>query len=203
MLIMLLMVVGCSGGPAAVEMPNFDPDGAAEQALVLYDTDKDGFVAGEELENAPSLRAAIKTLDADKDGRVSEEEIANRIRSWEKRGFGLMTIVCEATLNNRPLGETTITFEPEEFLGGVIQEARGVTSGLGSAYLAIPKEKRPTPDTPPGMQAGFYKVRISKIVDGKETIPSQYNTETILGQQISLDDPAILNKQLRFNLKSK
>jgi hypothetical protein len=68
--------------------------------------------------------------------------------------------------------------------------------------VSIPKDQRPTPDTPPGLQLGFYKVRISKQVGGKESIPAIYNSETTLGQQISPDDPALLKQNLRFDLKS-
>jgi hypothetical protein len=58
-------------------------------------------------------------------------------------------------------------------------------------------------DSPPGLQAGIYLVRVSKIVGDKETIPSTYNTETTLGQEVSKDDWAITNKQVHFKLQSK
>ncbi len=202
-IVLLGTLLGCSGGPTAVEIPSFDPEGAAEQALATYDTDKDGFVAGEELEMAPGLNAAIKNFDIDGDGKVSRQEVAERVRTWEKMSIGLMNLNCSVTLDGQPLENATVTFDPEEFLGGATQQAIDTTSSLGTASPKIPKEKRPSPDAPPGIQAGLYKVRISKMVAGKETIPAQYNVETILGQQVSKDDIAIANKRVIFTLKSK
>ena len=52
------------------------------------------------------------------------------------------------------------------------------------------------------MHLGLYKVRISKIVNGKETIPSRYNADTIFGQEVAFDDPAMLHMNMHFALKS-
>lgn len=202
LLCLIALLVGCSGGPAPVKLPSFDPVGAGKRAMELYDTDGDGFVAGEELENAPGLNAALKNLDANKDSKVSAEEIAERIRTWQTSRIGLMSFSCDVLLDGKPLESGTVTYDPEEFLGGAIQQAVGELA-TGSAVPLIPKEKRPTPDTPPGIQAGIYKVRISRIVNGKETIPARYNTETTLGHEVSRDDPAIANKRVIFKLKSK
>jgi hypothetical protein len=56
---------------------------------------------------------------------------------------------------------------------------------------------------PSGAHFGLYKVRISKIVNGKESIPSRYNSETILGQEISYDDPALKKLGIVYALTSK
>ena len=37
----------------------------------------------------------------------------------------------------------------------------------------------------PGIYVGLYRVRISKKVNGKETLPARYNTETELGREIA------------------
>ncbi len=195
--------VGCSGGPGAIPLPSFDPDGAAEEALGMYDTDGDGLVGGDELENAPGLKAAIKTLDTDKDGSISAEEIAERVRTWERTRIGMMMFDSMFLLDGRPLSNAQITYDPDEFMGGIVQAAKGHTDLGGNTRMKIPKENRPAPDTPPGMQAGIYKVRVSKIVGGKETIPAKYNTETVLGQEVSMDDWAISNRRVIFNLKSQ
>lgn len=199
----LFLYLGCSSGPAAVEVPSFDADGAATQALIKYDTDKDGFIAGQELEKAPGLNAAIKSFDTDGDGKLSGEEIANRILEWDKMSLGMMNLTCTVLMDGQPLTGATVTFVPEEFLGGVTQQASDVTSPIGTASPKVPKENRPSPDSPPGIQAGLYKVRISKMEGGTEAIPARYNTETTLGQQVSKDDPAITNKKVIFDLKSK
>ena len=208
MLLLLAMVGlvasgGCSGGPSRIVPPSISASGSAKRAMEMYDTDGNGLLSEAELAKAPALRAAIKTLDTDGDGKVSEDEIATRIRSWQASRAGISSVLCYVTLNGRLLPNATVTFEPEPFLGGEIQTASGVTNFNGVASPYIPKENRPSPDMPPGLQLGFYKVRVSKIVNGKETIPSRYNSETVLGQQVANDDPAILSHRILLKLKSR
>ena len=80
--------------------------------MEMYDTDGDGFVAGDELENAPGLKAALRTLDTDKDGKVSEEEVAERVRAWDRMQIGMMSFDCEFLLDRRPLAVAQIRFDP-------------------------------------------------------------------------------------------
>lgn len=201
-LLILVASTGC-GGPSAVPTPRFDPSGAAARAIELHDTNADGAIDSEELESAPALKAALKTLDADNDGKVSEAEIVDRVEAWDRSQIGATLFDCTVLLNGQPLDGAKVTFEPAEFLGDVVKEAVSTTNIMGRASPKIPKEKRPTSDFPPGMQAGVYVVRISKTVDGKEIIPAKYNTESILGQEVSKDDWAINNKQVRFEIKNK
>lgn len=203
LLALVVGLSGCSGGPEALPMPSYDPAGTAQRAMEMYDTDGDGYVAEEEVENAPGLKAALKNLDTDKNGKVSEEEIAERVRAWDRMQIGVMSFTCNFYLNGKMLADAEVTFDPEEFMGGAVQPAVGVTSMGGDMIPRVPKEKRPSPNSPSGMQAGIYKVRVSKIVDGEETIPAKYNTETILGQEVALDDWAIVNRRVVFKLKSK
>ena len=65
-----------------------------------------------------------------------------------------------------------MTFEPESFLGDEIKPASAVTSMYGDAMPMIAPEDRPDPKLPGGVHLGLYKVRISKIVNGNETIPA-------------------------------
>jgi hypothetical protein len=183
-------------------MPSFNPSASAARAIDSYDTDGDGFVAGNELENAPGLKAALKTLDQNEDGKVSKAEVAERVRIWDQMRIGMMSFDALFLLDGKPLAGAQITFDPEEFLGGVVMAGYGETSLGGDMRPRVPKEKRPAPNSPPGMQAGIYKVRVSKIVGGKETIPAKYNTKTILGQEVSKDDWAINNRRVVFKLKS-
>lgn len=198
-----ISICGCSSGPTKVELPSIDPAGAAAQAMETYDTSGDGFIAGDELDSAPALKAAMETLDTDGDGKVSENEIAERIRFWQSTKVGLSSVRCKVTLNGQPLEGAVVTFEPESFLGDQVLEASDTTNFRGAASPHIPKENRPNKDTPPGIQYGLFKVRISKLVDGQETIPARFNTETTLGQQVSRDEPAILERRVIFKLKSK
>src|SRR5262249_972552 len=110
---------------------------------------------------------------------------------------------CLLRMDGHPLAGATISFEPESFLGDTIQAADGTTDFTGAAYPRIPKEKRPVADMPGGMQLGFYRIRVSKLTAGKETIPAKYNTDTTLGKQISPDDPALLKQKIVLDLKSQ
>ena len=200
---LLALAIGCSGGPSRVVAPSIDPEDAAEQAMEMYDTDGDGFVADSELDSAPGLKAAMTTLDTDGDGKVSAEEVAERVRAWQQTNVGITSIRCKVLMNNRPLQGATVTFDPEEFLGDNIKSAVGISGPLGELTPKIPKENRPRPDSPPGLQLGLYQVRVSKMVNGKETIPAKYNTETIFGQEVSNDDPAIQGHRVIFKVTKK
>jgi hypothetical protein len=106
------------------------------------------------------------------------------------------------TLDGRPLSGAEVIFEPESFLGEDIKAAVGEsTSGL--ATVTVPKDQRPMKDTPPGLQPGLYRVRVSLKKAGQETIPAKYNTETTLGQEIAPDDPAVAGQKVRFDLTTK
>jgi hypothetical protein len=198
---LLAGLAGCSSGPGRVSQASISASGAASEAMTAYDKDGDGFIAGAELDAAGSLKAAMETLDADKDGKVSEAEIQQRIEAWQAKGAGLTSILCNVTLDGKPLDGATVTFEPEAFLGGDVKTAIGQTAG-GSAAPSIPKADRPNPDWPPGIQFGFFKVRVSKQVDGKETVPAKFNSETTLGAQVATDDPSFLKQGYKFDLKS-
>ena len=199
----LLLWGGCSSGPSRVQPPAIDADDAGEQAMELYDKDGDGFLAGAELDESPGIKAAMETIDGDKDGKVTADEIAERVKAWQATGVGVLTTNSKFTLDGRPLAGAEITFAPEPFLGDNIKTAVGETDNSGSALGTVPKEQRPTPDTPPGFQPGLYRIRVSKKVGGKETIPAKYNEQTTLGQQYSTDDPALMSQKVRFELTSK
>lgn len=195
-------LAGCSSGPSKIEAPSFDPSSSAAQAMELYDKDGDGFIAGAELDATPGIKAAMATIDGDKDGKVTADEIAARVEAWEKRGVGQMDCSGLVTLDGRPLVGATVTFDPEPIFGDVLQPAIGVTSD-GVVTPSVPKEKRVPADAPPGMRVGLYRVRVSKLANGAETIPARYNKETTLGQQVSADDPAVVGQRVKFQLKSK
>jgi len=202
-LTLITLVSGCGSGAPSVLIPTYDPGFSGEKAMEVYDLDSDGFVAGEELEKAPGLKAALKTIDSNQDGKISEAEVVERIQKLQEMNVGLMLFSSTIVLDNRPLKGATITFEPDVFMGDSIQQAFGTSSITGGTKARIPKDKRPSPNSPPGVQPGIYLVRISKIVNGKEIIPAKYNTNTVLGKEVSSDDEMIHRRQVRFVLKSK
>jgi len=167
-----------------------------------YDTDGDGVVKGEELANAPSLNAALANLDTDGDGGVSKSEVAARVQSWLDSKLGVTNARCRVTLDGKPLRGGTITFDPEEFLGDAVNPASDEIDLDGAASPRLSEEHRVS-KTMSGLTVGFYKVRISHIVKGNETIPAKYNTETILGQEVAADGAGMQKNWLDFKLSSK
>ncbi len=71
---------------------------------------------------------------------------------------------------------------------------KGVTDQSGDAYVEGPDPQYP------GIYLGLYRVKVSKVVGGRETIPSRYNTETELGFEATNDVPGVGN--IEFHLKS-
>jgi hypothetical protein len=160
-------------------------------------------VAGDELEKTPSLKAALQNLDKNGDKGVSADEVAERVNAWKDMESGMTSVRCRVTLDGQPLGDAKVTFEPESFLGDEIKAAYGTTNASGDVAPSIPPEDRPSPDLPGGVHFGLYKVKVSKIVDGKETVPPRYNEQTILGQEVSYDDPAIKSMLVKIALESR
>jgi hypothetical protein len=186
-----------------VKQPAIDSSDAAELAIEEYDSDGNGAVAGGELEQAAGLRSARERLDANRDGGVSADEVAARIEKWKVMGAGIVPLSFTVTLDGQPLAGAVVTFEPEPFLGEEIKSASGTTNANGRGGATIAKEDRPSASTPPGMHLGLYKVKISKIVGGKETIPAKYNEETLLGQEVAQDVSEVINNRVVYALTTK
>ena len=192
-LLSLCQLTGCLGGPAAIPAPDIRPKQASSKAFELHDEDDDGILSSKELEASPGLAYAAERADDDGDGGLSKSEIEAMVEAWREESVGLMTLRCNVTVGRRALAGATITLEPEPFLEGKIEPAFGLTDEFGDAYLTVPKEKRPVPDSPPGVQLGIYRVKISKKENGRETISAKYNSETTLGQEVAFGDPGVAN----------
>jgi hypothetical protein len=179
-----LAVVGCSGRPAAISPPDIDPDKLAAAAVEQYDQNGDAVIDGQELESAPSLRFSRERIDANRDGKILPDEIAQFAQQhWIDSPVGIVRVHCVVNFKGRPLDGATVTLEPENFMQGAVSPASGVTRG-GTAALDVSDEARPHPNAH-GAQTGLYLVRISKVVNGKETIPAKYNDQTVLGCEIA------------------
>jgi hypothetical protein len=194
---------GCSRGPAPVRQPSIDPAAAGREAIALYDSDGNGRIAGPELDASPPLQAALARLDTDGDGGISAAEIAERVKAWKAMRTGLASVRCHVTLDGRPLAGAQLVLEPEPFLGDNIKAAAGETNPFGDVAPTVAPEDLPDPSLPGGVHFGLYRVRISKPVDGREILPSRYNTETTIGQEISYDDPGMAANNVQFKLESR
>jgi hypothetical protein len=166
------------------------------QAMARYDADGNGKLDAGELKKCPALAAGLARIDRDQDGLVTADEIAARITYWETALTTIINASTEVTLDDKPLAGATVTFEPEEFLGAAFIACSGETDENGRTVISGQNAKFP------GIYLGFYRVRISKIVDGKETLPARYNTQTELGYEASDDIPGVSNI-IQFALKSR
>jgi hypothetical protein len=183
--------------PPRISAPPYDPAAAAAKAMKLYDADKDGKISGEELDKAPGLKAALKVMRTDADKGITADQISLRVQKWLDSRIGRTSLSCMVTHNGKPLPGATVKFVPEKFLSDALTEtASGVTNQTGMTLLSVPVQ--PGPDAlPPGLPLGIYRVEITK--DG-EDIPAKYNTETVLGQEVSLDN-LDMQMGIKFNLK--
>jgi len=185
-----------------VSVPGYDPTAAGAAAIAMYDTNHDGVISGAELDQCPALKRALKFYDTGGDGKVTAANIAARIRKWQADKVGGWIFAIHVTLDGKPLEGATVTFDPEPFLGEAGQRLVAMTNPYGTASptaesAAGTAGARRTIVTPPGL----YKIRISKVTDGKETIPERYNTATELGMELASDNPE--TNGLKFNLSSK
>ncbi len=193
-----LLLATCSGcfssGPPREIGPSFDPNAIGAAAVKEYDTNGDGAISGPELDNVPGILKALAHYDNNGDKRVTADTIAARIGQWQDSQVQLTTISCNVLLDDQPLKDATVTYDPEKFMGSEVPPATGKTSAAGTAVPQIPDKH--------GIRLGIYKVRISKLgPDGKEMIPARYNTDTTLGDEVA---PTIGEQdQSVFKLKSK
>ena len=64
------------------------------------------------------------------------------------------------------------------------------------AMISLPTTLGPNP-LPPGIPPGMYRVEVTKF---GESIPEKYNSATILGQEVSLDN-LDMQMGIKFDLK--
>jgi hypothetical protein len=187
---------GCGGGGPQRELPpGISPSGAGAAALGEYDTNHDGVISSAELDKCPGLKSALARYDTNGDGKVTAANIAARIEKWQSTGTALATLSVAVTLDGKPLVDANVSAEPEKFLGGEIQPATGVTDSYGNARLKINGKV--------GANYGLYKIRVSKLASGKETIPPIYNANTQLGLEFAPDAPELKSGGYAFHLKSR
>ena len=189
--------VGCDHQPPRVHAPPISASGAAQKAMDLFDTNKDGKISGAELDKAPGLKASLKVMGTDANKGITYDMIAARVQKWKDSLIGRQSVSCMVTRNGAPLVDATVKFVPEKFLSEYLTVTPvGKTNQSGMAMISLPTTPGPDGD-PPGIGPGIYRVEITK--DG-ENIPAQYNTATTLGQEVSLDN-IDMQMGVKFNLK--
>jgi len=182
--------------PARLTPPGIDAAAAGKAAIAAYDKNGDGVISGDELDKCPAIKSSLKRYDNDGDGKVTAEAIAARIKKWQATRIGAMPVQISLELDGEKLDGATVTLEPEAFLGPNMPTITGKSNGRGFVNLMV------DPRTRPGVPPGLYKVKVSKMVDDKETIPARYNTDTELGVEVAMDNRDLMNG-LKFKLTSK
>jgi hypothetical protein len=190
---LLLALQACRHGPDRVYPPAINAKTAARLALEMFDTNKDGKISGAELDKCPGLKAALLQVNTSGGDFADYEMIKARIEAWQATRLGRMSLRCSVLHNGEPMPNVDVLFVPEKFLGPNMKVAKGKTDENGNAMLSIDPEK---PNDLPGVPPGFYRVEISSPA---MTIPLQYNTETILGQEVALDAKGI-QEGIRFEV---
>jgi len=187
---LLSALAGC-GGPSSIKTPRIDAAAAARQAMELYDKNGDGILTSDEIDADPCLKQAADRLQAG--GQLTADDLEKRFRSYYEKSFVMTGVSCQVTLNNRPLSDASVVFEPAAFLGDPVERAIATTDARGVA--------RPVQPGQPGLYLGAYRVQISKIVDGKESIPARFNEQSVLGAEVAQDGREITT-EFKFELKS-
>jgi hypothetical protein len=193
---------GCSRGPARVKQPAIDPAAAGARALEAYDADRNGSIAGAELDASPALKSALTRFDTNQDGGISAGEIADRVKAWKAMQTGLAAVRCQVMLDGKPLSGAVVEFVPEPFLGDQVKPASGKVNQFGDAAPTVSDADKPDPKLPGGVHIGLYTVRISKPSGGKETLATRYNANSTLGLEVAYDEPGIRDNNLAFRLSS-
>lgn len=193
-----LTLVGCFDmGAASPDKPSLSPSLAGSEAIETYDQSGDGMLDKKEVETSPALLASFDFIDADGDGMLSEDEIAARVQAWLDGPITIFTEPATVYLDGKPLKDATVTMEPEPFLSHAIESNSSKTDQNGNASFSG------SDATYPGLYMGLYKVRVSKMVNGKETINARYNTKTVLGREYCAIGEIGRAGFLPFELKSR
>ena len=185
---------GCGGRPKRVQVPEFTPQVHAEAAILAADENSDGLISQEELVGMPGLRAGLASIDQNGDEQIDAHEIAARLQSYLDDEIGLLSLTCVVKMNGAPLDGATVDFIPADFLADVLKPARSVTRRDGAGPIQLADKSLP------GIAPGIYRVSISKMIEGRETIPARYNENTDLGFEVANIDGG---RPATFNLRSR
>lgn len=184
-------LIGC-GGPS-VDVPAYNAAQAASEAIELYDKNNDGKLDADELKAAPALQSAQALIDTDGDGNLSRDEIAARIAQYAASNLGAVQFHCTVLLNGQPLSRAKVRLVPEPYLSSSIEPAVATTDESGAAFPRIESSELP------GVRCGLYRIEIV-AGDGQTAVPSRYNADTELGQEVSSDTPG-LERGITYALK--
>lgn len=197
--LLLLTCAGCSGSPARVHAPEFDPAAAAAKAIELHDKNGDSRLSQEELADCAGLRVLLARCDANADKALERDEVAAGVQTWVDDRLGMVQVGFRVLLDGQPLPGAEVSLEPEPSLAETIPTAQGTASDAGSGDLqsdpqTLPEQVRQLRVVRPGV----YRVRITHPT---RKIPARYNTQTELGLEVSQRSPG--PAPVTWSLRSK
>ena len=185
----VVVLIGCSRGPARFAAPEVDPQAAAVEAIELYDVNGDAALSKEELRRCPGILSKLAAYDQDGGESLDEQEIVKRLSALFKNGTGGTKLNCLITYKGKPLSGATVMLEPEPYLGDGVQTATGTTDGAGAAQLGIPPEF--VPEHLRKMKAVHYGTFKVRVTHPTISIPAKYNAETELGYETEPGNPFV------------
>jgi hypothetical protein len=171
--LLLPAISGC-GKSVTSQLPSYDPSFAATKALELYDGNKDGKLAADELRECPALLVGIARVDRNNDRTITSDEIQARFEVLKTQS-DIKTIDLSITSKRRPLGGATVTFTPEPFMGDNLQSYSGTTTEQGRCELIGSQVDLY------GLPVGYFKVHVVHEAQG---------IESIQGCEVADDSPA-------------
>jgi hypothetical protein len=192
----LVAVAGCSGSaPLAPKRAGSVPNEVARSAVQQYDSKHLGHLDAEESGKSGAIMALRADLGLTAGAPLTEEQLAERARTWLQARAARVVPIVTVDLDGKALGGATVTFQPEEFMGSDYHPASVTTGAAGQGVVSG--------DDPacPGLYQGLYRIQVSKVVNGQETIPARYNSKTELGAEVG---PSIARRggSLSLHLKS-
>jgi EF hand domain-containing protein len=195
LLLMVVSLLSCSRTTVPAKRL-IDCDAAAAHAMELFDDNSDGALDDNELKKSPGLAEGKPRVDSNGDGKISAEELAARFKYWNESSVRLVCTDLEITFNRRLVSDANITFEPEPFLADWLEEVQASTNQMGQCTPYISREL-------PGINMGYYRVKVSKIFKGKERIPANFNEQTELGVEFCDDRPMEENLLIQLRLETR
>jgi hypothetical protein len=175
----LALITGCgSTNPSQPALPSYDADALAAAAIQHLDKNGNGTAEDAELDASPGLKLALGEIDTNKDKKLSADELKARFARYADgaAGGGVTTVSCSVFLDNAPLPNATVRFEPEPFMGSVLQVATGTTDAQG--FVNVKADGAADYAIFPGV----YRIVVTR--GGGKDLPARYNTKTTLGREV-------------------
>lgn len=170
---------GCGSGQAPrVIPPPLDPSAITTAVFASADADRDGALAGDELQVVAAISTLLDATDANRDRRLTIDELRSWLEAVTDTRVAITSCTCRITQRGRPLKGVKVRLVPCSFMSQKTMPAEGITDAGGLT--------RPTIVDSPyrGVHCGLYRVELEGVgVDGKP-LPARYNAATTLGLAI-------------------